>query len=370
MKNNSFLESGDYILFTDSWHPTINPSSRMPIHHMRYKLLFSERVGILTEVPRRNGGSTLREMLFSGLGLEVRELNKPVEWFPWWKSCNDSQVMCFIKDIINAGEASGDSYAKKSYLDFYYRYLDISSQNPSYTVGEAINEINNDFCHEMTGIIAPKLVTYTKHSNYARVVSSYEIIKNEVYDILDGLLELWARELFGMVGIITEYKNKSWRIRYSLGKRYFTAVNILNENDKFRLTSDMVLSLFMERLILPGSVLSCTLECIVACQGSRVFHYGNTYGCFELLEKVVGLSQDEKNRIGYFADDTDSWNYAELIKVDGAGYPIHLLDTWNRKIIHGKILELIKESYDSQKTIMISLGKDDSFEGAIFNRRT
>lgn len=40
MKNNSFLESGDYILFTDSWHPTINPSSRMPIHHMRYWVQF------------------------------------------------------------------------------------------------------------------------------------------------------------------------------------------------------------------------------------------------------------------------------------------------------------------------------------------
>ena len=74
--------SGDYILFTDSWHPTINPSSRMPVHHLRYNSLFTGHTGILTEVPRRNGGSTLREMVFSGQQLAVKELNTPVEWFP------------------------------------------------------------------------------------------------------------------------------------------------------------------------------------------------------------------------------------------------------------------------------------------------
>ena len=43
------FESEDYILFTDSWHPTLNPSSRMPVHHLRYNSLFAGRTGILTE---------------------------------------------------------------------------------------------------------------------------------------------------------------------------------------------------------------------------------------------------------------------------------------------------------------------------------
>ena len=56
---------------------------------------------------------------------------------------------------------------------------------------------------------------------------------------------------------------------------------MLNPNDKIRMTKDMVYSLFLDKKILPGLVLSCVLECIVACQKTAIFHYGNSYGCFE-----------------------------------------------------------------------------------------
>lgn len=364
------FESEDYILFTDSWHPTVNPSSRMPMHHLRYNSLFAGRTGILTEVPRRNGGSTLREMVFSGKGLAVRELNTPVEWFPWWKSCDDPQILNYIGNIISAGDASGDHYAKSAYQDFRRRYLEIISQDASLTAGEAVNRVNNGICQEMTGIIAPELVSYTKHSSYGLLVSSYEQIEDDIYGMLDGLLERLGRDLLGMLAIITGYEDKSWRVRYSRNRGYFTAVNAQDEDDRLRLSSDMLLSLFREKKLLPGSVLSCLLESIVACRGNKVFHYGNTYGHFELIAEVVGLSQEERSRIGYFRDNADSWNYAELIRADGTGYPIHLLDTWKRDSIHGKLTELIKESYASRRTVMIPLRKDDSLESAVFNRRS
>lgn len=364
------FESEDYILFTDSWHPTVNPSSRMPVHHLRYNSLFAGRTGILTEVPRRNGGSTLREMVFSGQGFAVRELNTPVEWFPWWRSCDDSQVLGYIEDIILAGEASGDHYAKSAYRDFRRRYLKIISQDASLTAGEAVNRVNNGICREMTGIIAPELISYTKHSSYGLLVSSYEQIEDDIYGILDGLLERLGRDLLGMLAIITDYEDKSWRVRYSRNRGCFTAVNTQDEDDRLRLPSDILRSLLKRKQLLPGSVLSCLLESIAACQGNRVFHYGNTYGYFELIAEVVGLSQEERDRIGYFRDNADSWNYAELIRADGTSYPIHLLDTWKRDSIHRELAKLIRESCDRRKTIMIPLRKDDSLESAIFNRRS
>lgn len=360
--------SEDYILFTDSWHPTINPSSRMPMHHLRYNSLFAGRTGILTEVPRKNGGSTLREMIFSGQEFAVKELNTPVEWFPWWKNCDDPQILSYIKDIISAGEASSDQYAKSAYHDFHRRYLELISQNVSLTAGEAVNKVNNNICQEMIGIIAPELVSYTKHSNYELLVSSYKQIADDIYGILDGLLEHLGRDLFGMLAIITGYEGKSWRVRYSRNRGYFTAINTQNEDDRLRLPSDMLLSLFKGKELLPGSVLSCLLESIVAYQGNKVFHYGNTYGYFEVIAEVVGLSQEERDRIGYFRDNADSWNYAELTRPDGTNYPIHLLDTWKRESIHRELGALIKESCDSNRTIMIPLRKDDSFESVIFNR--
>lgn len=362
--------SGDYILFTDSWHPTINPSSRMPVHHLRYNSLFAGYTGILTEVPRRNGGSTLREMVFSGQQLAVKELNTPVEWFPWWRSCDDSQVLGYIGDIILAGETSSDHYAKSAYRDFRRRYLELISQDASLTAGEAVNKVNNDICQEMTGIIAPELVSYTKHSYYELLVSSYKQIEDDIYGILDGLLERLGRDLLGMLAIITDYEDKSWRVRYSRNRGYFTAINTQDEDDRLRVPSDMLLSLFKGKKLLPGSVLSCLLESIVACQGNKVFHYGNTYGYFELIAEVMGLSQEERDRIGYFRDNADSWNYAELIRSDGTSYPIHLLDTWKRESIHGELGALIKESCDSRRTIMIPLRKDGSLESIIFNRRS
>lgn len=368
MDIDRLFESKNYILFTDSWHPTLNPSSRMPVHHLRYNSLFTGRTGILTEVPRRYGGSTLREMLFSAQGLAVRDLNTPAEWFPWWRSCDDPQVLGCLGDIISAGETSGDCYAKSAYRDFHRRYFEIISQDASLTVGEAVNMVNNSICREMTGIIAPELVSYTKHNNYKLLVSSYEQIKNDICGILDRLLKCLERDLFGMLAIITDYEGRSWRVRYSQYRGYFIAVNTQDDGDRLRLSSEMLLSLIKEKKLLPGSVLSCIIESIVACQGDRVFHYGNTYGYFELIAEVMGLSHEERDRIGYFRDNSDSWNYAELIKADGTGYPIHLLDTWKRNSIHGELRELIEESCNSRRTIMITLRKDNSLESAIFNR--
>lgn len=363
-----FLESEDYILFTDSWHPTLNPSSRMPVHHMRYNSLFAGRMGILTEVPRRFGGSTLREMFFSRQGFAVRDLNVPVEWFPWWRNCDDSQVLGYFEDIILTGEMSGDCYAKKAYRDFHRRYFEIISKDASLTVGEAVNKVNNDICQEMTGIIAPELVSYTKHNNYRLLVPSYEQIKDDICDILDEMLKRLGKDLFGMVAIITDYKGKSWRVRYSQNRSYFIAINTQDNSDRYRMSSEMLFSLIKGKKLLPGSVLSCLIESVVACQGNRVFHYGNTYGYFKLIAEVMGLSQDERTRIGYFMDNLDSWNYAELIRDNGAGYPIHLLDTWKRSSIHGELRNLIEESCSNRKTIMIAVRKDDSIESAIFNR--
>jgi hypothetical protein len=369
MKNEYILKNEDYILFTDSWHPTINPSSRLPIHHLRYNALFQNRKGILTEVPRRYGGSTLREMIFSRAGLEVRDINKPVEWFMWWKNCNDPQVLNYIEEIVKLGMSSSDSYALKAYQEFWNRYNGLCFEKPTFTVGEIVNRVNNDFLYEITGIVAPELISYTKHNNYEMLIDSYSRIKSDIFSILDKLLDLRKRELLGMIGIITEYKNRSWNIKYAKGKEYFTVVNVLNPNDKIRMTKDMVYSLFLDKKILPGLVLSCVLECIVACQKTAIFHYGNSYGCFELLESIMNFSEDERRIIGYLGDNEDSWNYAELIKNDGTTYPIHILDSLNRNEIHEKIRGLIKESCDRQRTILIPIGEGDTFESALLNRR-
>lgn len=362
------LLGSDYFLFTDSWHPTVNPSSRMPIHHLRYNELFAGRTGILTEVPRRYGGSTLREMIFSGQNLTVRELNTPIEWFPWWRDCDDPLVTDYIRNVISAGEMSNDPNAKSAYRDFFQRYLDISAQDASLTVGEAVNKVNNSICQEITGIIAPDLISFTKHRNYVLLLAAYKQIENDIYNILDGMLERLERDMFGMIAIITNYEGKSWRLRYTRDKGYFSAINIQDEADRFKISSNQILSMFGQKKLLPGSVLSCLLESIVVQRGNRIFHYGNTYGYFELIAEVLGLSQQSKERIGYFVDNADSWNFAEFIRADGTAYPIHLLDTWKRDSIHEIIVELIMESYESRRTITIPLRKDDSLESVISDR--
>lgn len=362
------FDTDDYILFTDSWHPTLNPSSRMPIHHLRYNALFGDRTGTLTEVPRRYGGSTLREMIFSEQGLTVRELNAPVEWFPWWKPCDDSLILRYIHDALEAGKASDDLRARESYKDYLQRYLEVVSQDASLTAGEAISKVNNDVCYEITGIVAPKLVSYTKHANYGLLISSCEQIQNDVYGILDKVLRGLGKSLLGMIAIITEYQGKSWRVRYSLHKPWFTAVNTQDESDRLRVSSDLFLSLFRSKCVLPGCVFSCLLESVVACNGSRVFHFGNAYGYFEQIAAILGLSQEERNRVGYFSDNADSWNFAEIAQPDGTGYPIHLQDIWKRPSIHGALTSLIEESYNSKETIMIQPEGTNTLEGAVLNR--
>lgn len=133
-------------LYTDAWHPTVNPSARMPVHHHRFVQMAGATSGILNEVPRRSGGSTLRLMRSQpGIGVQVTALPGTVRWMPWWLPSSDPWACSVIRRVYHA--ALADPHPTAAERATYERVVDAfdarCAAGGDQTVGEVLHTVLN-----------------------------------------------------------------------------------------------------------------------------------------------------------------------------------------------------------------------------------
>src|ERR1039458_7600283 len=119
MEDKEFAEinKGKRYLFNDGWHPTVNPSGRMVIHHFRFSRLLGQKEGILNELPRREGGVTVRLVRCSQQGvLDVYPLPTSIRWMPWWLSASNKLASTLIRSIFEQAIANSETTPTEKHL--------------------------------------------------------------------------------------------------------------------------------------------------------------------------------------------------------------------------------------------------------------
>lgn len=84
---------------TDAWHPTVNPSARMPVHHHRHLAVLGHGDGLLNEFPRHRGGTTIRLPRVRDGRLHVMELGGDSVFAPWWLPAPEPDAVRHITQV-------------------------------------------------------------------------------------------------------------------------------------------------------------------------------------------------------------------------------------------------------------------------------
>ncbi len=357
------------IIITDGWHPTINPSSRMPIHHHRYVELLGNTEGILNELPRPYGGNTLRAMQINSDGtLTVKDLNKALRYMPWWIPSNSQEAIDLLSDIVYTAIANENCIESFSYKRMLNEYILRITANPAETLGEALNGVNSDLYREVYPQL-PELhmVSITKSSFLPILAEGFLHIANKLTNILNSICNQTGKKEFGLLGFITDYQNQSWRVLYQPSNLAYTLITNNKPHASKIVDINFLVNYFIDGKLIPGSMLLAIIELSLVNIGYDVIHYGNAYGHHDMVAKASGLL----NYVHTWDDNADSWNYAYIIDQNGVQYPIHLLDLMKYgKIVAPVIKDIIEESLKEGCPIIIHTKAGGDLLDALFNRRT
>lgn len=340
------------IIITDGWHPTINPSSRMPIHHHRYIELLGNIEGILNEFPRPYGGNTLRAMQINLDGtLTVKNLNKALRYIPWWIPSNSQKAINLLSDIVHTALANENCIEGSSYKRMLNEYLIRITTNSAETLGEALNGVNSDLYREIYPEL-PELhmVSITRSSFLPILAEGFWHIADKLTNILNNICNQTGKKEFGLLGFITDYQNQSWRILYQPSNLTYTLIANSKPHVSEMTDISFLVNYFLDGKLIPGSMLLTIIELSLVNIGYDVTHYGNAYGHHDIVAKASGLS----NCVHTWDDNADSWNYAYIIDQNGVQYPIHLLDLVKYgRVIAPVIKAIIEKSLQEKCPIII-----------------
>lgn len=357
------------IIITDGWHPTINPSSRMPIYYHRYLDFFGNTEGILNELPRPYGGNTLRAMKIGSDGnLTITDLNKPIKYVPWWLPANSQSAIDLLSNTIHKALNNKNCVENFTYRRYFDEYLHHLKDNQPKTFGEAINEINFKLYKEIYPELPEiKLVSIAKSKALPILTEAFDHIITRLLDILNNICYQNSKTEFGLLGFISYYQDQSWRISYRPNRHLCTLVSNGKPHIFQEVNTHSLLELFSEGKLIPGSMLLAILELSLVDMGFKVVHFGNTYGHLDMVARASKL----KNLVYTWEDNTDSWNYAYLADANGIQYPIHLLEM----IKYGKnitpfLSAIIKESLIKKCPVIINTKKGGDLIDALSDRRT
>lgn len=346
----------------DAWHPAVNPSSRMPIHHIRYHELFDDYIGVLNEFPRKYGSSTIREMMIDENGvLGIRNLNSGLKWMPWWISSDSEKAHSIISNIFNDSiKNAKDTRMIESY-EYYLELYDKCASNEK-TMGEIAYLVNNMMFDEILPIFHPKMVSFGKSIVYRPMYDVLLDKKEEIYDVLNGLLLINGTRINNMIAVYIDVEGTDWHVSYELYSNQFVIYSLENPKRKRSSSIHELVELFGEKKVLLGSLLSLVIEEYMQIEGDEIVHFGNTYGKIEQICRVLRTD----NELQYLNDDEDSWNYANFRDVNGYVYPIHLLETFAyRNEIRSFVKSLIELSLIHKSTEIIGIQKGDNLVTAI-----
>ena len=355
-----------HIIFTDGWHPTFNPSSRMPIHHHRFVELLGKHNGILNEVPRSYGGSILRAMNIDSNGnLVVSDLNRTIRYMPWWIGASSERAISIVTTIFNVAKANRKCLVAESYQRFLDAYMLFAGGNKKLTFGEATN-ITNSYLYRQ---IYPELPEISLNSITHLTIretmgAGLQYLSHNILMLLLEIGNILHKKEFEFLGIITEYQGIEWKLGFIAEDKTFYIETLNRPHVRNKIEISLLIELCNLGKLLLGSLLLAAVELSLSQNGYKITHYGNTYGRNELCASVLGIT----NNIEYWMDDKDSWNFAMIQDVNGKIYPIHLLDILGYgSVITAPITKLIKKSLELKESIIVSLPKGGGLIEALSN---
>lgn len=314
-------------MFTDAWHPTINASSRMPVFYQRYAQYFGDTFAILNEVPRPYGGSTIRVMRTdSERQLTIRKVISGPKWMPWWAPASSEQAQTTMDTILSARSkilhGSEVKQERRLLSEFKKRSSTLNT-----TMAEALNTSNEHLYRKIIPSI-PRIKIKSLRNSSIRHKMAESLVMLELFlpELLSKILHAHQKVQFGLLAIlINDNDGDAFRVRFDGRSNKFTGTSIMNPQRLIPLTVSAMAKALDAGNLLPASTLSLIMECAIACDNTKVFHFGNTYGKIPIVLKSAGWEKKRKH-ISYLKDDQDSWNFAVLNDRGERTYPLHLLD--------------------------------------------
>lgn len=353
---NSMEADNKQVVITDGWHPTINPSSRMPIHHHRFIELLNRHNGILNEFPRQYGGNTLRAMHIDRDGrIAIFKLNKALKYMPWWLSATSDKAITLITGIVTEAIANSLCISTPAYRVLLETYLELATGNSQKTFGEVLCQTNN-FLYSKIYPELPKVIltSLTRLQITHLLANGLQNLSDSLFEIFNLICSINDKEGFGFLGVLTSYNDVSWRLTYEAGKNELSITTINKPHLVTKVHLDTIVHLLDLGQFLPSSQLLIAIEFSLTVLGYSVIHYGNAYNRHEIFASASGLP----NTVTYWEDDCDSWNFAMLKGANNIVYPIHLLDLLCLGDEANDIItKLISQSLEFGKPIIVNTKK-------------
>jgi hypothetical protein len=321
--------------YTDAWHPTVNPSARMPINYLRHIALLGHNHGILNEFPRHNGGTTIRLQRFHDGQLNVVPMPGRLKFAPWWIPSSETQAVASIKSVFDSALAQSEpSDQERSFLarlrDLFTSMCKQAPAGFGLTVGEALWRAADQLHRELIpDLPALELVSLTRSP--VRTTLAHAL--SQVPGGLIATLGRWGRaermQIWPLLAVGISDQGLPTRIRLHVSDEYIDteplpAPRRSGHSRPVNLSEDDLIRMLLEGRLIPGSRLTAVAETVSFMRGNEVRHFGNTYGNFLAAGQHVGAIDAE--RIPCCADDEDSWHYADLPLRGGGYYPLHLVE--------------------------------------------
>ncbi|NBM14463.1 hypothetical protein [Streptomyces sp. GC420] len=320
--------------FTDAWHPTVNPSARMPVHHHRHLAVLGHTDGILNEFPRHRGGTTIRLPRIRDGRLHVMELPGNSTFAPWWLPAADPGAVSDITGIYEAALRHPHTTVRERGAlarlrdDFAHRCADAGGR---LTIGEALWQTADALHRELVPSLPRLALTSLTRSPVRRTIAdALTRLPGGLLPTLARWAECERRPMWPLLAVTTSPQGVPLRIRLHAASRSLDLSPLPTTTDTrapgrpVPLAEGELITLLGSGRLIPSSRLSAIAEVSLHLAGTPVRHFGNTYGAFGTLSAL--LSAPDTARIPCCPDDEDSWHYADLPHDDVGRYPLHLIE--------------------------------------------
>lgn len=339
----------------------------MPIYYKRYRELFGEAPGILNDLPRPYGGSTLRAMQIDNDGAIIPlALHKTIKYMPWWLPASNDRSINTITTIVQVAQRNKKCISANAYQKMLETYERVVQEDASLTFGEAVN-ITNFILYKNVYPELPtvKLNTIKNNSFYTKLLAAgIRHIASNLLEALTMVANLIPKKEYGCLGILTNYLGTEWKLIFMVDEKKIYIETLNKPHIRSEINLLVLEELCYEGKLLLSSYLLLITELSLTQLGYKITHFGNTYGKLDLLAQALGIS----NCVEYWDDDEDSWNSIILKGTNGVFYPLHLLDMLEYGSDYFKpINSLINRSMIEKKPIIVKLKKGGDLLDALFN---
>lgn len=349
-----------HIAVTDGWHPTVNPSARMPVHHLRFVATLGHHDGVLNEFPRRRGGSTLRLVRLTDHHLRVLNLPGTLEWVTWWLPASDARAAGAVAGIYQ--RALRHEACAKAEREVFDRTLTLfetarARYGAAATVGEALTTVMDELTRGLIPTVPRlRLVSLTRSPLRSTLARSLAEVPGGLADALGRWADLSGDPMWPLAAVATDQHGEAQRVRFHAVRRLFDTTPLLpsvRHGRPCNLSADELVGLLDQGRLLPGARLVAMAEANLARQGAVVRHYGNTYGHTAMAGRALGVPSAAT--IPCHPDDADSWHYAVIqapTSSDRFAYPLHLLDVLAcTPEARAAVVDLVAESIRRNKPV-------------------